>query len=97
MVQTTMNNLFEESKTKWLDEARKAARILILDKGRCTIEDVLEACPRPSYLHRNTTGSVFQSDEFEPLGYTASKRRQSHGRVVRIWGFVRSEALERGN
>mgnify|MGYP003333838865 CR=1 FL=1 len=85
MVQTTMADLFQDTKQRWLDEARQTARKIIATTGKATIEDVLEQCPRPTYLHRNVTGSVFQHEDFEPVGFTASRRKVSHGRVVRVW------------
>lgn len=88
MVQTTMSDLFQDTKQRWLDEARQTARKIIATRGKATIEDVLENCPRPTYLHRNVTGSVFQHEDFTALGYEPSRRKVSHGRVIRVWGLT---------
>ena len=85
MVQTTINDLFRKTKQDWLEEARDSARKLLMMHDSITIEDVLEMSPRPGYLHRNVTGSVFQTDEFEPVGFTHSRRTASHSRIIRKW------------
>lgn len=82
-----MPDLFNQSREQWLAGARHAARMLLRRKRLITIEDVLEVYPRPKYLHRNTTGSVFKGDMFHPVGYTLSKRTLSHGRVIRLWSL----------
>lgn len=85
MMQTSLNSLFVQGKESWLDNARHTARKIIANRGTCTIEDVLEQCPRPSYLHRNTTGQVFKSPEFVPVGFASSRRNISNGRAIRVW------------
>lgn len=85
--QLSMQDLFRKSKQEWLDEARAAARRLLMSRYSITIEDVLEVCPRPTYLHRNTTGSVFNDNDFTPVSYAPSRRTVSHGRTVRTWTF----------
>lgn len=81
----TVPDLFQKTKREWIDGARSVAVKLLRKRSSITIEDVLEAYPRPKYLHRNATGSVFHSAEFQPIGYTASRRRLSHGRTIRVW------------
>jgi hypothetical protein len=88
MVQTTINGLFTEQKQAWLEEARYTARKLLETRESVTIEDVLKECPRPSYLHRNVCGSVFDSD-FKSVGFTKSKRPVSKGRWIQQWVLVR--------
>ncbi len=81
----TTRELWKQEAEDWLNEARKTARDLLLKRQTCTIEDVLQVCPRPSYLHRNLTGSVFKDDIFRPVGYTKSRRRLEKASVIRIW------------
>lgn len=81
----TVPDLFNKTREQWLNGARNVAFQLLKTRTKITIEDVLELYPRPKYLHRNTTGSVFKNEWFQAIGYTASKRKQSHGRVIRLW------------
>lgn len=85
MIQATINDLFRRTKQDWLEEARDTAEKLLATRRTVTIEDVLEVCPRPKYLHRNVTGSVFQDKRFKPEGFIQSRRTVSHGRIVRTW------------
>ncbi len=81
----TIQDLFRQSKTDWLDGARAVAIKLLKNRHTITIEDVLAEYKLPKYLHHNTIGSVFQDDHFMPIGYVPSRRRVSHGRVIRQW------------
>lgn len=83
--QMTMPDLFRRSGEEWLEEARAEACKLLGRRYAVTIEDVLQACPRPNYLNRNITGGVFQTPDFKPIGFTFSKRPISHKRVIRLW------------
>jgi len=82
----TAQDLFQSSREQWLTIARRVALDLLKTRHTITIEDVLDISPRPKYLHRNTTGSVFKDERFSPVGYTTSKRLISHSRVIRLWG-----------
>jgi hypothetical protein len=83
----TMLDLFAQSKEQWLAEARKTARELLKTRLAITIEDVLEVCPKPAYLHRNTIGGVFQHSDFRVCGYALAKKPSSHKRLIRLWGL----------
>lgn len=80
----TVKDLFKKEREAWLENARLTAKELLEDKPLITIEDVLKVCPRPEYIHRNTTGKVFNND-FQPVGWRKSKRPIMNGRFVRIW------------
>lgn len=82
---TDMQDLFKREREDWLWDARKAAKELLSRQTTITIEDVLKVCPRPSYLHRNVTGSVFKDEAFKPVGFRKSLRPISNSRVVRVW------------
>jgi len=81
----TVQDLFSVTREQWLEGARTTAKKLLCSRSNITIEDVLDIYPRPKYLHRNTTGSVFQDERFQPVGYTTAKKPSSHHRVIRIW------------
>lgn len=81
----TVPDLFNQSRQQWLEGARLVARKLLRHRHKITIEDVLELYPRPKYLHRNTTGGVFQTDMFHAVGYTLARKPSSNGRVIRWW------------
>lgn len=80
----TVKDLFKKEREAWPEEARVTAKKLLEDKSLITIEDVLKECPRPEYIHRNTTGKVFNSD-FKPVGWRKSERLIMNGRFVRVW------------
>lgn len=81
----TVKDLFKKEREAWLEEARVTAKKLLEDKSLITIEDVLKECPRPEYIHRNTTGNIFRCDDFAPVGWRKSKRPLMNGRFVRVW------------
>ncbi|HSW91468.1 MAG TPA: hypothetical protein VLG09_02385 [Candidatus Saccharimonadales bacterium] len=81
----TAQDLFNKSRTDWLDGARHVARKLLRQRHKITIEDVLAIYPRPKYLHRNTTGHVFRTEMFHAVGYTLARKPSSHHRVIRWW------------
>lgn len=97
MKTNTVQDLFSKTKQEWLEGARDKARELLLTKPCVTIEDVLEVYPRPNYLHRNITGSVFKDSDFQPIGHKASHRSVSHGRYIRTWVLRDPEPLEYGD
>lgn len=90
---TTMTDLFKKSKQEWLTDTREYAMQLSDGYKVITIEDVLVAKPLPDYLHHNTIGSLFNRKDFKHVGYTTSKRRVSHGRVISQWVSKGSFAL----
>jgi len=77
--------LFRKEKQAWLENARTTARKLLKRRRTITIEDVLERCPRPEYIHPNTTGKVFLDSEFKAVGWRKSVRPLMNGRQVRLW------------
>lgn len=81
----TFKDLFKKEREAWLEEARVTAKKLLEDKSLITIEDVLKECPRPEYIHRNTTGNIFRCDDFVPVGWRKSERPLMNGRFVRVW------------
>lgn len=86
-MQKTIFDLFDKSREEWLEDARNTAKKLLRDHPSITIEDVLDVCPRPSYIHRNSTGAVFKNGEFRTTGYTKSRRAVSKGRWIFRWAL----------
>lgn len=80
-----MNDLFARERQDWVEDCQAAARKLLVTKEEITIEDVLRICPRPRYIHRNTTGSVFKHSDFRMCGFTKSQRAVSKGRWIMKW------------
>lgn len=83
-----MSDLFGQAKLDWLDECRAEARKLLTYRDEITIEDVLDKCPRPKYLHPNTTGNVFKHPDFKKTRVGYSRRAVSHGRLIYYWTLV---------
>jgi hypothetical protein len=83
----TVLDLFAQSKVQWLADARQTARELLKTRDEITIEDVLEVCPKPSYLHRNTVGSVFHSGDFKVVDTAFAKKPSSNKRRICVWGL----------
>lgn len=84
MTQTGLD-LFAPTKELWLSAARGAALQMLRTRPYVTIEDILDVCPRPIEIHRNTTGAVFKTDDFEFYGWEKSRRQLSRGRWVMQW------------
>lgn len=82
----TINSLFSLGQNTWLAECRTIAKQLLKHRETITVEDVLKLSPRPKYLHRNTTGRIFD-DQFRPVGFTKSKNPTSKGRWIRTWSL----------
>ncbi len=80
-----VQDLFKKQKQAWLESARSTAKKLLRNRLSITVEDVLERCPRPSYIHRNTTGMIFHDKDFKAVGWMSSRRPAMNGRPVRVW------------
>lgn len=81
----TMQDLFKTEREQWIDDARSAARRLLIYRDTITIEDVLAICPRPTYVHRNVSGQLFKHEDFKAKGFTKSRRAVSKGRWIMTW------------
>ena len=78
-------DVFKSEREQWLDEARMAARTLLMYKPYVTIVDVLEVVPRPKYLHTNVTGAVFKHEDFKVYGFQKSNSKAARGRIICQW------------
>lgn len=79
-----MQERIQFDRDDWLDQCRSIAKRLLRNMESITIEDVTKLCPRPAYLHRNVTGSVFNND-FIPVGFTIAKHKAAKGHAIRKW------------
>jgi hypothetical protein len=83
----TARDLFQLERLEWIEDCRSTAKNLLQTRENITIEDVLEVCPRPSYIHRNVTGQIFKDNDFISVGYVPARKPSSNGRVIRLWGL----------
>lgn len=81
---------FEATRTQWLAAARAWARQYARGRDSITINDVRRYGPAiPEGVDPRVAGAVFRdTDQWERLGYTNSKRRTSHGRPVMAFRLV---------
>lgn len=94
----TMADLFKQQRSEWLDSARATAKKLLRGKYFITIEDVLAINPRPQFVHRNTTGLVFNHSDFVNFGMARSTRPAMNGRMIMRWRIrAGSELTKKGN
>lgn len=80
----TINDMFGLTKQGYLEECRKEAKRLLRTREVVTIEDVTMLVPRPTYIHRNTTGAVFDK-QFKPVGFVKAEHKEAKGRWIRTW------------
>jgi hypothetical protein len=78
-------DLFASEKKAWIAKARKVAEKIALEKGSVDIEQVLQVCPRPGYMHPGTTGKIFSNSVFKYLRVRKSTRPISKGRLICVW------------
>lgn len=69
---------WEEVRREFLERARAAARQLIVGKPYITIDDVREVCPPPVECDPRVMGGVFNTKEWEFVGYTRTNRPIGH-------------------
>lgn len=82
----SVQDLFRTEREDWVEACRTTAHKL-LDEGKAsiTIDDVTDIHPRPSYIHKNATGSILTAKHFTCIGYTKSRKASRKGSVVAIW------------
>lgn len=80
----TIQNRFNFDREDYLEQCRETAKRLLRHGGTVTIEDVSKLCPRPTYLHPNIMGSVFNK-EFKQVGFKTAKNPAARGHVIREW------------
>lgn len=80
----TIQDMFGYSREAWLTECRKTAKQLLRYMDWVTSEDIIKLVPRPTYLHRNTVGAIFDG-QFKPVGFVKAQRVEAKGRWIRQW------------
>lgn len=80
-----MNDLFVKERQDWINDCRATARELLTTRESITVEDVLKVCPRPRYIHKNVTGSVFKDSDFVMCGWAKATKASSNGRWIMKW------------
>ncbi len=86
-----LDPLFKKARQEWMEQCRVTARHLLRRRRYITIEDVLKECPRPKWVHRNTTGFVFRTSDFRPAGSLPSVRPEMNGRYVKVWALAKKK------
>jgi len=80
-----VQDLFRAQRHAWLMDCRATARKLLTTREEIIIDDVTKLCPRPSYVHKNVTGSVFKDVDFEMCGIVPATKPSSNKRWVMKW------------
>ena len=83
----------ELHRQEYLTSAREAAITLyMLKQVPITVDDIRKTCPPPPDIDPRVMGAVFKQD-WVAVGYTQSKRKVNHGRVIRTFepAFVYQE------
>lgn len=78
-------NLFETNRREFLELARWVAIKIAKRQGNVTIDDVRAEVKVPLNLDGRVLGAVFNSPEFEKVGYTTTKVKTSHGRPIAVF------------
>lgn len=82
MTQTQMG-FYEQGKADYLQDARRVAKRLLVERGNITTDDIWTHCPPPKFINSKIMGQIFRSPDFEPTGnYVKSRRATSHGRAI---------------
>lgn len=72
--------------TAWLAEAREVAADIAYRTGTVTADDVRAAgVETPEGASANVWGGLFNTDQFEFVGYTHSARPEAHSNLIRVW------------
>jgi len=84
-------SLFEKNRRAYVEYARRQARHLIYKHGSVTVDDLRDFIEDsiPAWMSRKFLGAVLAGKEFIPVGFTKTKRKSSHGRLIRIFKLRR--------
>lgn len=96
MTKQTALNLFEITRKEFLESCRWIARKIAKAKGNVTIDDVRNEVKIPLNIDARVLGAVFNTPDFEKVGYTSTKIKSSHGRPISVFRLT-PNALEREN
>ncbi len=78
--------IFEESNADLVAKLRRAALELgAKNPEGITADDIHSVCPIPEGVDPRIMGSAFQKALWVKSGWMQSRRKENHGRPVRIW------------
>lgn len=85
--------LFETNRAEFLKYARWMAKQLAEKRGVITIDDVREVVSLPEGIDGRAFGAVFNTPEWETVGFTRSKNKLNHGRPISQFRLKRKGQL----
>lgn len=77
--------LFEQQRAEFLSNCRWIAYKIGQRKGNVTIDDVRAEVKIPSWVDGRVMGAVFNTEDWEKVGYTTTKIKASHGRPIAVF------------
>jgi len=81
--------ILEDSRKSYLMDARGIAEEIARNgDGTCTVNNVRERCPPPEELDGRVMGAIFNTSDWEHLGYERSDRAACHKRPISRFRFV---------
>lgn len=87
-------DLFEEKRREVLEYSRWVAVKVASKQGHVTIDDVRNHVQLPDGVKPAVFGAVFRDkDVWESIGFTQTKRKTSHGRLVQVYRLKRQPRL----
>lgn len=75
-------NLFEKTRSEFLENCRWIAKRIYKEKGHVTIDDVRDQVTTPKNVDPRVYGAVFNRSEWEKVAYTQTRRKTSHNRPI---------------
>jgi hypothetical protein len=84
-------NLFAQKRKEFLDFARWEAIRIWKQKGNITVDDVRAEVSTPTNINPVCWGALFNSSDWECVGYVKTTRQQAHGRPVGCWKYIGSK------
>jgi hypothetical protein len=76
---------FEETRTEFLRQCRIIAYEVFRNNGRVTIDDVRGRVEIPNEVDGRVFGAVFNSKEWQRIGYESTKVKSSHRRPIGVF------------
>jgi hypothetical protein len=80
--------LFENTREEFLSLARWVAKRIATRQGHVTIDDIRNEVKIPLNIDGRVMGAVFNTPEWEKVGYTTTKIKSSHGRPIAVFRLL---------
>ncbi len=79
--------LFEMTRREFLEHCRWVAKRVAQNRlsRQATIDDVREQVKLPYGIDGRVFGAVFNTDQWEAIGFTKSKQKINHGRPITVF------------